>query len=107
MKLEGLIPIINVRFIAIDGTTRKGGHTRTILDCDDRKQRERLFLFAQWEIIGIQASVRHKKGDLWPTLVIILQQDSNGRPGSTDEPCPGCAEGFATQPPDHARARRI
>lgn len=68
MKLESLIPFINVRYVAIDC-----GESRLFLDCNDRRQRERLFRYAGWEVIGVQASVKHSQGDLWPVLIITVQ----------------------------------
>lgn len=68
MKLEGLIPFINVRYVAVDY-----GKGRLFLDCRDKRQRERLYRFACWIVTGIQASVKQFHRDLWPVLILTIE----------------------------------
>ena len=68
MKLESAIPFINVRYVAVDC-----GESRLFLDCNDKRQRERLYRYARWEVTSIQASVKNTKGDLWPVLIIAVE----------------------------------
>lgn len=68
MKLEDMIPFINVRYVAVDY-----GEGRLFLDCDDKRQRERLYRFARWIVTGIQASVKQVHRDLWPVLILTIE----------------------------------
>lgn len=74
VTLGKVLPYINVRFIAIDGTRRDGGRLRAFVDSDDKRQRERLFRWDSWPVIGIHGSVRHFGGELWPTLIIMIEE---------------------------------
>ena len=74
MKLEGMIPFINVRYVAVDGTSKSGTRVRLFMDCDDLNQRERLFKYRNWEIIGIQAGARFINERLWAVLTLIINE---------------------------------
>lgn len=71
--LGDILPMINVRFVAVNALYDRYSRKQTLVDCEKRERRESLFRWRKWEIRDIHASVRQdEKGCLWPVLIVSV-----------------------------------
>ena len=74
MKLWDIIPLLTIRSVALDTESRDGERVCRRIDLGNKKNRETLYRYRDWEIQDISACVQQMQGALEPVMVISLAE---------------------------------